>query len=272
MDLRAENVSFDFKHKSVLRDVSFVTKAGTLTVVIGPNAVGKSTLLKCLMGILRVRAKGLVSLDGRSIAELTLREMARYVGYLPQEKASATLLTVFETILLGRRVSLTSGLRSLRVPPEEADRVWRIMKETHIDGIAARLLHQLSGGQRKIVSIAQIIVREPRVLLLDEPTANLDIQNQMEIMELTRKYTRQRQIATVLTLHDLNIAARFADQVVVLKEGRVHCAGTPETIFTKEVMEEVYGVDVELLHDSKGIPVIIPVGSGSNRTASVREA
>jgi iron complex transport system ATP-binding protein len=254
MDLTVKNISFAFRNRDVLCDISFAAKAGTVTAIIGSNAAGKSTLLKCIMGIFH--PKGTVLLDGRAVREFSHQEMARFVGYLPQGKASETLLTVLEVVLLGRM-----RIRALKIPPEELQAVWKIMEKMQIDDIATQPFSQLSGGQHKVVSIAQILVREPQILLLDEPTASLDIQNQLEITELIRNYTRQWQTATVLTLHDLNIAARFADQVIVLKGGHVHCVGTPQEVFTPQIMEEAYGVRSELVHDSDGTPIILPVSS-----------
>ena len=252
MDLRIEKLSFGYKGRSVLQDISFETQAGTVTVVLGPNAVGKSTLLKCIVGILK--ARGTIFLGENRTTGLSRKKAASILGYLAQEQASNALLNVFEMVLLGRMESF-----SLRISPQELETVWKIMREMRIDDIATRFFHQLSGGQRKIVLVAQTLVREPQILLLDEPTANLDIQNQLEMVQLIQNYTRQNRIATVMTLHDLNIAARFADQLVVLKEGRVYCIGTPQEVLTKQVMREVYGVDAEFFQDSRGIPVVHPV-------------
>jgi iron complex transport system ATP-binding protein len=256
MSLKLENVSFDFKDKKILRAISFEAKAGTVTVVVGPNAAGKSTLLRCITGIFH--PSGSVLYDERPASKFTRMEWARHVGYLPQvqERDAETLLSVFEAVLFGRVRPYT-----LKVPPEDLDATWKILEMMNLGEIGARRLRHLSGGQRKLVSIAQVLVREPQILLLDEPTANLDLRNQLEIAELIREYTRQRGMMTILTLHDLNIAARFADQAVVLKEGRVCRLGDPQEIFTARVMEEVYDVRVELLKDSCATPVVVPVGS-----------
>jgi iron complex transport system ATP-binding protein len=253
-NLKLENMSFDFKDKKVLRGVSFEAEAGTVTAIIGPNAAGKSTLLRCMMGILR--PLGTVLFDDRPASEFTRLEWARHVGYLPQERDAETLLSVFEAVLFGRMRPHT-----LKIPLEDLNATWKTLEEMNLGEIAARRLQHLSGGQRKLVSIAQILVREPKILLLDEPTANLDLRNQLEIAELIRERTRQRGMTTILTLHDLNVAARFADQVVVLKEGRVCRLGTPREVFTARVMKNAYNVDVELLQDSHATPVIVPVNS-----------
>jgi iron complex transport system ATP-binding protein len=265
-NLKLENVSFDFGDKNILREISFEARAGTVTVVIGPNAVGKSTLLRCIMGILH--PLGTIFFGEYPTSEFTRVEWANRTGYLPQERSAETLHSVFEAVLFGRMRPY-----ALKISPDDLNATSTILKEMHLSDIATRQLQHLSGGQRKLVSIAQIFVREPQVLLLDEPTANLDLHNQLEIAELIRSHTRQRATATVLTLHDLNIAARFADQIVVLKEGRIYRSGTPREVFAAEIMEEIYDVHVELLHDSRARPVIVPVSTQSrkdsvNRTVS----
>jgi iron complex transport system ATP-binding protein len=256
MSLKLENVSFDFKDKKVLREISFEAKAGTVTAVIGPNAAGKSTLLRCITGILH--PSGSVLSGERPASEFTRLEWAGHVGYLPQaqEKDGETLLSVFEAVLFGRTRPYT-----LKVPTEDLDATWKILEMMNLGEIATRPFRHLSGGQRKLVSIAQVLVREPQILLLDEPTANLDLRNQLEIAELIREHTKRRGITTILTLHDLNVAARFADQIAVLNEGRICRLGAPREIFTAKVMEDTYEVHVELLQDSCATPVVVPVGS-----------
>ena len=139
--------------------------------------------------------------------------------------------------MLGRMASLP-----LKIPTEDLEKVWAVMREVKIDGIAARGFHQLSGGQRRVVSIVQAIVREPEALLLDEPIANLDIQHQLEVLDLVRDYTRKKKTATVVTLHELNMAARYADRVVVLKDGMVYKQGIPKDVFTAEMVRQTYQV------------------------------
>jgi iron complex transport system ATP-binding protein len=255
--LKLENISFDFKDKKVLRSVSLEAKAGTVMAIIGPNAAGKSTLLRCIMGILH--PLGTIVFDERPASEFTRLEWARRVGYLPQERDAETLLSVFEAVLFGRIRPHT-----LKVPPEDLNATWKILEVMNLGEIATRRLQHLSGGQRKLVSLAQVLVREPRILLLDEPTANLDLRNQLEIAELIREQTKQRGTATILTLHDLNVAARFADRITVLKDGQIYRLGTPQEVFTEQLMEDVYDVHVELLQDSYATPVIVPVSSQWN--------
>lgn len=252
MDLTVKNIEFGYRAKKVLHDVNMTAKAGEITAILGANAVGKSTLLKCIMGILH--AKGQILVGEEKCRNLFAYKSADKVSYLTQENAVPALLTVFEVILLGRMSSL-----SLRIPPEELERVYRVMKDVKIEPLAERMFRQLSGGQRRVVSIAQAIVKEPEILIMDEPTANLDMQNQMEILDLVRRYTKERKTTTLVTLHDLNMAARYADRIVILKDGMVYCQGTPAETLTKEVVRQTYHVESEVTYDRMGIPMVNPL-------------
>ena len=254
MELRIEHLGFSYRKDRILRDISFYARGGEVTAIIGANAVGKSTLLKCISGILR--AQGEILLDGQSVKGMSSTELTRRIGYLTQENPTQALLSVFEVVLLGRMASLP-----LKIPTEELEKVWAVMREVKIDGIAARGFHQLSGGQRRVVSILQAIVREPEALLLDEPIANLDIQHQLEVLDLVRDYTRKKKTATVVTLHELNMAARYADRVVVLKDGMVYKQGIPKDVFTAEMVRQTYQVEAEITADRSGIPVVNPLFS-----------
>ena len=252
MDLTVKNIEFAYRSKQVLRDISLTAKEGEITAILGANAVGKSTLLKCIMGILR--AKGQILLGEEPCRSLFSCKHGERVSYLTQENAVPALLTVFEVILLGRMSSL-----SLRVPPEELERVYQVMKDVKIEPLAERMFRQLSGGQKRVVSIAQAVVKEPEILIMDEPTANLDMQNQLEVLELVRRYTKEKRTTTLVTLHDLNMAARYADQIVILKDGKVYCQGSPAETLTEDVVRETYHVESEVTYDKTGIPMVNPL-------------
>lgn len=176
------------------------------------------------------------------------------VSYLTQENAVPALLTVFEVVLLGRMTSL-----SLKIPEEELEKVYQVLKKVKMEQLASRMFRQLSGGQRRVVSIAQAIVKEPDILIMDEPTANLDMQNQLEVLELVRTYTKERKVATLVTLHDLNMAARYADRIIILKDGKVFCQGSPAETLTEEVVRQTYKVEAEITYDRNGIPIVNPL-------------
>jgi len=245
--LEVRNLSFSYGQKTVLQDINLDCKP-MLTAIIGPNATGKSTLLKCIAGLLK--HQGNVILNGEMIEN---SGSARKVSYLPQENGSPIALTVLEAVLLGRHQYL-----SWRVGQEDLDLAFGILENLGIEEIATRPLNQLSGGQQQMVSIAQSLAREPQVLLMDEPTSSLDLYRQLEIFNLIKEVTRERNIITLVALHDLNLAARYADRLVVMNKGTIYDAGEPDVILTKDMIKAVYGVLAEVYVDGDGLPIVVP--------------
>jgi iron complex transport system ATP-binding protein len=254
MGLWAKHISFSFPRakKPLLRDVSFRAEDSELTVLIGANGVGKTTLLKTILGL--QKGGGTVEIGGMDRETMTRRELSRRVGYMPQESALVSSLRVFEVVLLGRMESLR-----LKVSDEDVAQVWEILRLLRLEHLAEQPFYALSGGQRRMVGIAQTMVREPEVLVLDEPTANLDMQHELKVLELLRAYAEQRNVAVLLTLHDLNMAAQYADKLVLLKDGEVYRQGTPSFVMTKETIENTYHVQVHIENDSSGVPVLRPI-------------
>ena len=247
--LAIRDLSFCYGKKPVFQDIDIEFEPG-LTAIIGPNATGKSTLLKCMAGILRHR--GGIFLDGKEIDGFSA---SRCVSYLPQDDGSPITLTVLEAVLLGRHQFL-----SWRVGRDDLQIVLKVMEDLGIKDLSARQLNHLSGGQQQMVSIAQSLVREPRVLLMDEPTSSLDLCRQVEIFNLIKKVTGERDMITVVAIHDLNLAARYADRMVVMDRGRIFGAGRPGEILTEEMIRAVYGVEAEVYMDRYRLPVVVPRG------------
>lgn len=245
-----------------LKGVSFSADAGKVTALIGPNGAGKTTLLKAAVGILK--GSGTVTIHGESIHGRSDEILRREVSYLTQESGLTSDLSVFEVVLMGKVGSL-----GLRVSEETLEKVWDTLRILHMELFAQRPYFALSGGQRKVVSIAQAIVKDPKVLILDEPTANLDMQNTLEVMDLVASYTEEMQVTTLVTLHDLNTASRFADRLVLLKDGRVFSEGTPAQVLTKDSLRLAYGVNAEVSLD-QGIPQIHPMSSTRKTVFSFR--
>lgn len=249
MKIRLDNIRFSYnKGNPVLEGVSFEVEPGKCTALIGPNASGKSTLLKCLVRILR--PDGNIYLDEKKHTELKRTEIVKQIGFLPQENSSRALITVYEMVLLGRLQSLT-----WKVSPRDHQITEGVMNEIGIAHLAARYLNELSGGQRQLVSFAQTLTREPSVLLLDEPTNSLDLQHELELLETVKAIAEKKGITTLITLHDLNMAARFADRLIVLKDGKVFANGKPENVLTKGLIETVYGVNAKILKEDGFIQV-----------------
>jgi len=254
MRLEIEDLRFGYGPEPVLKNIEILALPGEITAVIGPNAVGKTTLLKCIAGILK--PEGSVLLDGKEMNKFKKEEITKYVSYLPQESSARAVLTVFEAVLLGRLHSL-----SWRVSDEALTLVSEVLEDLEIEDLASRYLNELSGGQKQMVSIAQSLVREPKVLLLDEPTSSLDLQHQLEVLDLIRDVTVEREITTLIALHDLNLAARYADEFVVLHNGAVHASGKPASVLTPETVRYIYGVNATVYVDGNGIPQITPISS-----------
>lgn len=256
--IHIENLSFSYpKGKTVFTDVSLqFTKK--FNVIIGPNASGKSTFLKCLFGILP--ARGSMYYKNTNLLDLSTEEKMRLMAYLPQEETGNIGLTVFEMVLLGCLPQLSWNVR-----PEDTEAVMSILRLLHIEKLALSPFVTLSGGQQKLVSIAQTLVRDPEIVLMDEPTNNLDLQKQLELCETIRSIIEQHGITFIVVLHDLGLAARFADEIFVFQgENGLYYQGNPAAAINAEMLRKVYGVQAEVFTDKKGIPVIAPFGSVRN--------
>lgn len=227
---------------------------GQVAALLGPNAAGKTTFFKCLAGLLK--GEGSIRFDGQDASRLGREEVRRRVTYLPQASNANAVLTVFESILLARRQSA-----SWRVGNADLAAVQETLDALGISDLALRYLNELSGGQRQMVAIAQALAREPEVLILDEPTNNLDLRRQLEVLALLRSITVERSITTIVALHDLNLAARYADQLIVFDAGRVYAQGAPATILTTDLLHDVYGIEASIAYSPDGVPVVVPMAS-----------
>lgn len=228
---------------------------GGLNAVLGPNGAGKSTLLKCIFGLLSCR--GAVCCGSEDITRMKTDDKTKLMSYLPQMDIELSSLTVLEMVLLGRLPEL-----GRRVSDEDLSSVMETLDALNISHLAPRSFSELSGGQKKLVFIAQTLVREPKIILLDEPVNSLDLQKQLELCLLLRRIIREKDVSIVVVLHDINLAARFADHIVVLdKNGRLYSAGTPRETITATMLREVYGVVASINCDENGIPVISPIAS-----------
>lgn len=251
MSIALEDVGFSYGSTEVLRNVCLdEAQPGGITAIVGPNAAGKSTLLRCIAGLLS--ASGSIKLGGKPLRDYSQTELTQDVCYLPQEVPINAILTVFEAILLARKHTAT-----WRVADEDLGAVAKTLDDLGISHISSRFLNELSGGQKQMVSIAQALVRDPKILLLDEPTSSLDLQHQLEVFELVHELTKANDIVTLVAVHDLNLAARFADTFIVMKDGKKFTAGKPADVLTPETIEAVYNVIVEVNQASDGRPWMI---------------
>lgn len=249
MILDVQGVAFSFNSHPVLSDIRFAVAEGSLVAILGPNGVGKTTLLKCINAILRPRA-GAVWVDGTEVSRLAPNDVAARMGYVAQH-SEANRMTVFDSVLMGRR-----PYARWQVSERDLALVAATLKQLGLGPLALRHIDQLSGGEMQKVAIARALVQEPRVLLLDEPTSSLDLRNQVDILRLLRRVVADKAIAAVMTIHDLNTALRFADRFLFLKGGRV-LAACDRAGVTPAIIEKTYGIAVTTL-DHEGVPVVVP--------------
>jgi len=251
--LDARGVTFAYQPtRPVLNGVDLSGRAGQLVCLLGPNGSGKTTLLRCLLGQLKPDS-GQIEIDGRPLASYRPRRRAHMLAYVPQFPTAAFSFTVREIVLTGRLshtglLGLTS--RSDLAVAREA------MKMTRTLDFERRTLDELSGGEAQCVMIARAIAQQPSLLLLDEPTSHLDVANQLMIYRMMRRLAHDWDMAVVCVSHDVNLAARFADRLVLMRQGRIVAAGTVGEVVRKEILCDAYGVDFDLI-EAPGQPVPI---------------
>jgi ABC-type cobalamin/Fe3+-siderophores transport system ATPase subunit len=251
--IQAAGVEFQYRPgQAVLRGVSLTASAGKLLCVLGPNGSGKTTLLRCLLGRLRPDG-GTILLDGKPLNKYSPRGLARLMAYVPQTPRSAFAFTVRELVLMGRMAH--TGLLGLAGAQDLAvARQAMIMTATL--PFASRALEELSGGEAQCAMIARALAQQPSVMLLDEPTSPLDIRNQLMIHRMMQRLAHDWGMAVVCISHDINLAARFADELVLMREGQVLAAGTPAEVMREDILQRTYDVRVELISTGDGPPVV----------------
>ena len=249
--LSFDGVSAGYDGEPVVEDVSFAVDRGEVVGLLGPNGVGKTTLLNCAVGLLDPLA-GDVRVGDRSVASFDRDELARTVGYVPQSESTTFPRSVFQTVLMGRKPHF--GTR-----PGERDRavVATLLDRLDLAELAMRDVASLSGGQRQKVMLARVLAQEPRALVLDEPTSDLDVRHELEALSLLRAEAPNG-LAVVHAMHDLTLASRYSDRLVLLGEGGVYAQGPPESL-SAEMLSTVYGVEISI-HDTEDGPIIVPTG------------
>ena len=245
------NISFayDKAARNILEDVSFDVQQNECIAILGNNGAGKSTLLKCIDRICPAE-KGVVLVDSKNVYKMSKNAMAQNIAYVPQNSASVNM-TVFDSILLGRKPYIKWDSSS-----EDREIVCDIIQKMKLEDFALRTVSELSGGEAQKVMLARALAQEPRLLLLDEPTSNLDPRNQHEVLRIVRKIAQEHNICVAIIIHDLNLAIRYCDRFVFLKDSRVYSYGGIETM-TPENIEETYQMHVHII-EYMGIPVIVP--------------
>ena len=249
------NVSVGYGDQLVLRGINLAARAGEIVAVVGPNGVGKSTLIRAVSGTLSIDA-GSIQLDDVDLPALRPAERARLIAVVPQAANLPEAFTVSEIVLMGRTPHLPLWGRESR---RDCRVAWDAMCRTDLEEIADRRVGELSGGERQRVVVARALAQEPRVLLMDEATAHLDLKHQVTTLELVRTLARDSGLTVIATLHDLNQVALFADRVALLADGKVRVAGLPAEVLTSANLSEVYDLPVEVMTDpASGRPIVLP--------------
>lgn len=255
--LAADALSLDYDGTRVIDGLGLEVPSGRVTVIVGPNACGKSTLLRGLARLMKPAA-GRVVLDGRDIHTVPTRALAKVLGLLPQQPSAPDGITVAD--LVGRGRYPHQGLFRQWSAADDAA-VTRALTATSTLDLASRRVEELSGGQRQRVWIAMALAQEPDILLLDEPTTFLDVAHQVEVLDLLHDLNRTHGTTVVMVLHDLNLAARYADHLVVMSAGEIVTAGAPDGVITADVVERAFGMESIVIEDPVcGSPMVIPFG------------
>jgi iron complex transport system ATP-binding protein len=250
MILSVQDLSFTYPGRPVLEETSFSVERGEVVAVLGTNGTGKTTLLKCMNRILEPKT-GSVLIDGDSVAGLSRNELAQKMGYIEQHRQESRA-TVFNTVLMGRKPYIRWD-----VTTEDMAIAGRSLAMLGLTDFAMRHLDELSGGELQKVVIARALAQQPDVLLMDEPTSSLDLRNQMEVMQITRQISRDKGIAVVAAMHDLNLALRFADRFILLEGGLIYAVGG-QGVMNAENIESVYGLPVAV-KVFEGRRIVIPL-------------
>ncbi|MFC9494493.1 ABC transporter ATP-binding protein [Streptomyces sp. NPDC056982] len=253
--LSTSALTLAYEDRTVVHDLDLAVPDGRVTVIVGPNACGKSTTLRALGRLLKPRS-GSVLLDGEALTRLPTKKIAQQIGLLPQTPVAPEAITVADLVARGRQPH-QHWWQQWSDADERA--VTEAMERTDVAALADRSVDELSGGQRQRVWIAMALAQETELLLLDEPTTYLDIAHQVEVLDLVRQLNHDKDRTVVLVLHDLNQAARYADHLVAMKSGRIVAEGPPTEVVTADLVREVFGLDCVVVPDPvTGSPLIVP--------------
>ena len=242
MRIEVKNLSFSYGDRPVLHDISFHVNKGEFLSILGPNGVGKSTLFRCVLGLLSGYT-GQVLIDGKDVRTMSVQELAKHIAYIPQSSSPAFNYSVFSIVLMGA----TAGLSRFRSPGKDAiERSEWALHKIGIQDLSTRCFHRLSGGERQLVMIARALTQNAPIFMLDEPTTNLDFGNQLRVLEQVRQLS-QEGYTIIQTTHHPEQSYLFSDRILAIHDGRVLTEGTPSEVLTVDTMRRLYGVDVDVV-------------------------
>ena len=250
MEIKINGMKFDYTGTPVLENIGLDISGPQFVSILGPNGVGKSTLIHCINKILTPTG-GTVIVDGKNVEDYSLKDMARKIGYVPYSSSDSFPLTVVDTVLLGRHPHA-----GWKTTDEDLEIVYDTLRKLGIEDLSMRFFNELSAGQHQKVMLARGLVQRPEVLLLDEPTSNLDVKHQLGISRMLKKLSHEENILVIMISHDLNIAAKYSDYIIMMHDGGIYDVGLPSEVITAANIRAVYGVDATIVDDD-GTPHVI---------------
>lgn len=246
MTLVADSIRQGYGGNVVIDGISFELEKGSLISVLGPNGSGKSTLIRTVCGMMKPWS-GSLSVDGKDISDMEPKELSRNLGYVPQRYMQTDYLKVFDAVLIGR-----APYMSWSYSKDDFEHAENAMVRMDVMDLADRYVNDLSGGQLQKIIIARALAQDPNYFILDEPTSALDLKNQMVALRTVKDIVSEGRSGALVALHDLNLAMRFSDKTIMLKDGRVYAMGRPEDVITEERIRDVYGVSSEVYEGRNG--------------------
>ncbi len=256
MKLVVKSLFQGYDGNTVIEDINFQANTGEVLSILGPNGSGKSTLIKTLCN-LQNPMKGDTYIDDKNIKDHSKEDLSKILGYVPQYCTYTQFTSVLDTVLMGRRPYIQWDYTE-----KDLDIAEQVMMKTNILDIASRFVNEISGGQLQRVIISRALCQQPKFYMFDEPTSSLDLRHQIETMKIMRKIVRSENSGMIIALHDLNLALRYSDKILMLKDKRIYDYGTPDEIITSKSIKDVYGVDAEIIRNEKG-PFVLSYDSTS---------
>lgn len=263
VELKLQNITLGYLRRPVVQDITFEVMPGEMVGIVGANGCGKSTIIKALGRIIKPYS-GNILLNDKDLSQIPRRELSRLLGVVPQMPLLPSTFTAFEIVLMGRNPHL--GLLQYEGKKDTAI-AWQAMEKTSTQHLASRRIGQLSGGEIQSIVIARVLAQQTKGILLDEPTANLDIGRQIEILDLIKELCLRDNLTVVIAMHELNLATQYCDRLVLINKGRIHCQGKPQEVITEENITQVYGSGNYIeAHPLSGLPVVLPTAGSSKKS------
>lgn len=251
MSIEIENLTFNYKTKRILEDISIKAEAGSFLGVLGPNGTGKSTLLKSIAGLLKIE-KGNIKIFEKDIKDYKVKEIAQTISYVPQHTGSNFPISVIDAVAMGRTPFISGKLSET-----DKDKVFAAISLLELDEFAFRDINELSGGERQKVLIARSIVQETKIMLLDEPTSSLDIKNQLDVLVKVKEIIKVKKIVGIVAIHDINLASMFCDYLVFLHDKRIYSKGLVKDVINEKSLRDIYGVETKILDIDNNIQMFL---------------